>query len=78
MNWCGVAGVVSSALVDGHDVVCYERVRVWLACAWHEVGKVVVDGFSADPAVAPEAAYVLPHAVLHCSVALDHFGLAMV
>lgn len=72
MGWLCVAGVVSSTFVDGDDVVCNVGVRVWLACSGYEVRDAVVDGFAAQSAVPPDAAYVRPHLVLHCSVALDH------
>ena len=72
-----VAGVVPSAFVDGDDVVGDVCFGVWFACSGYEVWDVVVDGFAAESAVAPDAADVLAHAVLHCGVAPDHGCLAM-
>ena len=61
-----------SAFVQWDVVVCDERFGVWCACTWQVVGKCVVDGLSAEVAVAADFADVVAHAVLHGAVASDH------
>ena len=74
MGWLRVGDVVPSSCFEWQVVVGYVRLGVWCSCAWEVVGDRVVDGLAADGAVPADAADVLTHAGLHCTVA-RHGGL---